>query len=37
VERKYWIDVQLQQCTLQAEIAWIRGLQDQIRSGELPW
>ena len=37
VERKYWIDVQFQQCTLQAEIAWIRSLQGQLRSGELPW
>ncbi|SDK48888.1 transcriptional regulator, PadR family [Arthrobacter sp. ov407] len=37
VERKYWIDVQYQQCTLQAELAWIRRLQDQLRSGELPW
>ena len=37
VERKYWIDVQFQQCTLQAEIAWIRSLQDQLHSGELPW
>ena len=36
VERKYWIDVQYQQSMLQAEIAWIRGLQDQLRSGELP-
>ena len=37
VERKYWIDVQFQQSTLRAEIAWIRSLQDQLRSGELPW
>ncbi|MFF2031844.1 PadR family transcriptional regulator [Arthrobacter sp. NPDC058192] len=37
VERKYWIDVRYQQSMLQAEIAWIRGLQDQLRSGDLPW
>jgi len=37
VERKYWIDVQFQLSTLRAEIAWIRSLQDQLRSGELPW
>jgi len=37
VERKYWIDVQYQLSTLRAEIAWIRSLQDQLRSGELPW
>ena len=37
VERKYWVDIQYQQSMLQAEIAWIRGVQDQLRSGELPW
>ncbi|AXJ08322.1 PadR family transcriptional regulator [Arthrobacter sp. PM3] len=37
VERKYWIDLEYQQGMLQAEIAWIRGLQDQLRSGALPW
>ena len=26
-----------EQSTLRAEIAWIRSLQDQLRSGELPW
>jgi hypothetical protein len=37
VERKYWIDVQYQQNALQAEVDWIRSLQDQLRSGALPW
>jgi DNA-binding PadR family transcriptional regulator len=37
VEHKYWIDLQYQQSMLQAEIAWIRGLQEQLRSGDLPW
>jgi len=37
VERKYWIDVQYQQSMLRTEIGWIRGLQDQLSTGELPW
>jgi DNA-binding PadR family transcriptional regulator len=37
VDRKYWIDVQYQQTMLRSEMGWIRGLQDQLRSGELPW
>jgi DNA-binding PadR family transcriptional regulator len=37
VERKYWIDLQYQQAMLRTEMGWIRGLQDQLRSGELPW
>jgi len=35
--RKYWIDIQYQQTMLRSEMDWIRGLQDQIRSGELQW
>ncbi|QCO99438.1 PadR family transcriptional regulator [Arthrobacter sp. 24S4-2] len=37
VERKYWIDLQYQQAMLKTEMGWIRGLQDQLRSGEIPW
>jgi hypothetical protein len=37
VERRYWIDLQYQQAMLRTEVGWIRGLQDQLRSGELPW
>lgn len=37
VERKYWIDIGYQQAMLRTEIAWIRGLQEQLGSGELPW
>ncbi|MET4093134.1 PadR family transcriptional regulator [Arthrobacter sp. UYCu712] len=37
VERKYWIDMEYQQTVLRAEICWIRGLQDQLGNGQLPW
>lgn len=37
VERRYWIDVKYQQTMLRSEIDWIRGFQDDLRSGELPW
>lgn len=37
VARKYWIDLEYQQTMLRSEIGWIRSLQDQLRSGELPW
>lgn len=37
VARKYWIDLQYQQTMLRSEMGWIRSLQDQLRSGELPW
>ena len=37
VARKYWIDLQYQQTMLASEMGWIRSLQDQLRSGELPW
>ena len=37
VERKYWIDVQYQQDMLRTEAAWIRSLQNQLSTGELPW
>ena len=37
VDRKYWVDVQYQQSMLRTEVAWIRGFQDELRSGELPW
>ncbi len=37
VERKYWIDMEYQQTVLHAEIGWIRGLQDQLGTGQLPW
>lgn len=37
VARKYWIDIEYQQTMLRSEMDWIRGLQDQIRSGELQW
>ena len=37
VDRKYWIDVQYQQTMLRSEMAWIRGFQDELRSGGLPW
>ena len=37
VDRKYWIDVQYQQTMLRSEMTWIRGFQDQLRSGGLPW
>jgi DNA-binding PadR family transcriptional regulator len=37
VDRKYWIDIEYQQAMLRTEIGWIRGLQDQLGSGQLPW
>ncbi|WP_427129713.1 PadR family transcriptional regulator [Pseudarthrobacter sp. S9] len=37
LDRKYWIDIQYQQTMLRSEIGWSRGLQDQLRTGELPW
>ncbi|WP_427172132.1 PadR family transcriptional regulator [Arthrobacter sp. 92] len=37
VARKYWIDIQYQQVMLRTEIDWVRQLQDQLRSGALPW
>lgn len=37
IDRKYWIDIQFQQTMLRSEIGWIRGFQEQISSGELPW
>jgi DNA-binding PadR family transcriptional regulator len=37
VERKYWIDMEYQQAMLRAEIGWIRSLQDQLGTGQLPW
>jgi len=37
VARKYWIDLEYQQTMLRSEMGWIRSLQDQLRSGELPW
>jgi DNA-binding PadR family transcriptional regulator len=37
VDRKYWIDLEYQQTMLGAEIGWIRGLQDQLGTGQLTW
>lgn len=37
VARKYWIDLEYQQTMLRSEMGWIRSLQDQLRSGKLPW
>ena len=37
VDRKYWIDMQYQQTMLGAEIDWIRSLQEQLGTGQLPW
>ncbi|MDQ0819926.1 DNA-binding PadR family transcriptional regulator [Arthrobacter sp. V4I6] len=37
LDRKYWIDMQYQQTMLNAEIGWIRSLQEQLGSGQLPW
>lgn len=37
VERKFWIDVKYQQTMLRTEIDWIRGFQNDLRSGQLPW
>lgn len=37
VERKFWIDVKYQQTMLRSEIDWIRGFQNDLRSGQLPW
>ncbi|WP_426003676.1 PadR family transcriptional regulator [Paenarthrobacter sp. NyZ202] len=37
VERKYWLDLGYQQALRRTEIAWIRGLLADLRSGELPW
>ncbi|MCT9869338.1 PadR family transcriptional regulator [Paenarthrobacter aurescens] len=35
--RKYWIDITYQQAMRRTEIAWIRGLLEELRSGQLPW
>ena len=37
VDRKYWIDMEYQQAILRAETGWIRSLQQQLGTGQLPW
>jgi len=37
LDRKYWIDITYQQAMRRTEIAWIRGLLEELRSGQLPW
>ncbi|MBT8159073.1 MULTISPECIES: PadR family transcriptional regulator [Arthrobacter] len=37
IERRFWLDVKYQQSMLRTEIAWIRGFQDELRRGQLPW
>ncbi|MEZ2390810.1 PadR family transcriptional regulator [bacterium RCC_150] len=37
VEPKFWVDVKYQQSMLRTEIDWIRGFQNDLRSGQLPW
>lgn len=35
--RKYWIDITYQQAMRRTEIAWIRGLLEELGNGRLPW
>ncbi|ASN21185.1 PadR family transcriptional regulator [Arthrobacter sp. YN] len=35
--RKYWIDITYQQAMRRTEIAWIRGLLEELGNGHLPW
>ncbi|MGO4435711.1 PadR family transcriptional regulator, partial [Paenarthrobacter sp. RAF9] len=37
LDRKYWIDISYQQAMRRTEIAWIRGLLEELSSGHLPW
>lgn len=37
LDRKYWIDITYQQAMRRTEIAWIRGLLEELSSGHLPW
>ncbi|SDX21111.1 transcriptional regulator, PadR family [Arthrobacter sp. yr096] len=37
LDRKYWIDITYQQAITRTEIAWIRGLLEELDSGKLPW
>ncbi|WP_458108954.1 PadR family transcriptional regulator [Arthrobacter sp. R3-55] len=37
LDRKYWIDITYQQAMRRTEIAWIRGLLEELGSGRLPW
>ncbi|MDR6435526.1 DNA-binding PadR family transcriptional regulator [Paenarthrobacter nicotinovorans] len=37
LDRKYWIDISYQQAMRKTEIAWIRGLLEELGNGHLPW
>ncbi|MDR6987780.1 DNA-binding PadR family transcriptional regulator [Paenarthrobacter nitroguajacolicus] len=37
LDRKYWIDITYQQAMRRTEIAWIRGLLEELGNGQLPW
>jgi DNA-binding PadR family transcriptional regulator len=37
LDRKYWIDITYQQAMRRTEIAWIRGLLEELVNGHLPW
>ncbi len=37
LDRKYWIDITYQQAMRRTEIAWIRGLLEELDNGHLPW
>lgn len=37
LDRKYWLDITYQQALRRTEIAWIRGLLEELGSGILPW
>lgn len=37
LDRKYRIDITYQQAMLRTEIAWIRGLLEELGTGQLPW
>ncbi len=37
LDRKYWIDITYQQAMRRTEIAWIRGLLEELGNGRLPW
>lgn len=37
VDRKYWIEITYQQAMRRTEIAWIRGLLEELGNGHLPW
>lgn len=37
IEQKYWIDLCYQQTLLRADIGWIRGFQEDLRTGRIGW